>query len=376
MNIAIVNWRDPWHPAAGGAEVYAWELARRFAADGDRVWFVTARAPGQVREETVEGVRLVRMGGPFTVYPLVLLWMSVRRNRFDVVLDCQNGIPFFTPLVVGRRTRVLCVVHHVHDRQFDVHLPWWLAALGRFLEGPVSRWAYRGRECVAVSPSTVRAMRERLGWRGPIHLVPNGVPGRLRAPRASAARSRRPRLVCVGRLVAHKRVELLLEAVPELRKRWPDLVVDVVGRGPEEARLRAAAPEGVVLHGYLTEEDKERLVSAAWLQVNTSQGEGWGLCVLEAAALGVPTVAYDVDGLRDAVRPGETGWLLPEGGDLAKGITAALDELAVDPDPYRAKCREWAAQFSWDRSAERLSALVRRPPDAPAAPVVLEWEER
>ncbi|WP_431916121.1 glycosyltransferase family 4 protein [Nonomuraea jabiensis] len=375
MNIAIVNWRDPWHPAAGGAEVYAWELARRFAAGGDRVWFVTARAPGQARAESVEGVRLVRMGGSFTVYPLVLLWMLVRRNRFDVVLDCQNGIPFFTPLVVGRRTRVLCVVHHVHDRQFDVHLAWWLAALGRFLEGPVSRWAYRGRECVAVSPSTVRAMRERLGWRGPIHLVPNGVPGRLRAPRAGAARSRRPRLVCVGRLVAHKRVELLLEAVPELRKRWPDLVVDVVGRGPEEARLRAAAPEGVVLHGYLTEEDKERLVSAAWLQVNTSQGEGWGLCVLEAAALGVPTVAYDVDGLRDAVRPGETGWLLPDGGDLAKGITAAIDELTAAPDTYSVKCREWAAQFSWDRSAARLSALIRRPPDAPAAPVVLEWEE-
>ncbi|MDX3103426.1 glycosyltransferase family 4 protein [Nonomuraea angiospora] len=373
MNIAIVNWRDPWHPAAGGAEVYAWELARRFAADGDRVWFVTARAPGQARGESVEGVRLVRMGGSFTVYPLVLLWMLVRRDRFDVVLDCQNGIPFFTPLVVGRRTRVLCVVHHVHDRQFDVHLAWWLAALGRFLEGPVSRWAYRGRECVAVSPSTVRAMRERLGWRGPIHLVPNGVPDR---PRAGAARSRRPRLVCVGRLVAHKRVELLLEAVPELRERWPDLVVDVVGRGPEEARLRAAAPEGVVLHGYLTEEDKERLVSAAWLQVNTSQGEGWGLCVLEAAALGVPTVAYDVDGLRDAVRPGETGWLLPEGGDLAKGITAAIDELQVAPDTYSVKCREWAARFSWDGSAARLAALIRRPPDAPAAPIVLEWEER
>ncbi|RVX47565.1 glycosyltransferase involved in cell wall biosynthesis [Nonomuraea polychroma] len=372
MNIAIVNWRDPWHPAAGGAEVYAWELARRFAVGGDRVWFVTARSPGQAREEIVEGVRLVRMGGPFTVYPLVLLWMLCRRGQFDVVFDCQNGIPFFTPLVAGRGTRVLCVVHHVHDRQFAVHLPWWLAALGRFLEGPVSRWAYRGRESVAVSPSTVHAMRERLGWRGPIHLVPNGVSDRLRAPRERAARSPRPRLVCVGRLVAHKRVELLLEAVPELRKRWPDLVVDVVGRGPEEARLRTAATDGVVLHGYLSEEDKERLVSAAWLQVNTSQGEGWGLCVLEAAALGVPTVAYDVDGLRDAVRPGETGWLVPEGGDLAKGIAAAIDELTVAADTYSVKCREWAARFSWDRSTARLSALIRRPPTALA---VLQWEE-
>lgn len=90
----------------------------------------------------------------------------------------------------------------------------------------------------------------------------------------------------------------------------------------------------------------------------------------------MPTVAYDVDGLRDAVRPGETGWLLPEGADLAKGITAAIDELQVAPDTYSVKCREWADRFSWDGSAARLAALIRRPPDAPAAPVVLEWEER
>ena len=136
MNIAVVNWRDPWHPAAGGAETYAWEMARRFARAGDQVCFVTARAPGQLRKETVEGVRLARMGGPFTVYPLVLVWLVLRRRMFDAVLDCQNGIPFFTPLVLPRRTKVMCVVHHVHDRQFDVHLPRWLAVVGRFLEGP------------------------------------------------------------------------------------------------------------------------------------------------------------------------------------------------------------------------------------------------
>src|SRR5947209_19323109 len=91
-SVAVVNWRDPWHPAAGGAERYAWELARRFAADGRRVCFVTSRAPGQARRETVEGVDLMRLGGRFTVYPLVLAWMLLRRRSFDAVLDCQNGI--------------------------------------------------------------------------------------------------------------------------------------------------------------------------------------------------------------------------------------------------------------------------------------------
>ncbi|MFD1936691.1 glycosyltransferase family 4 protein [Nonomuraea mangrovi] len=361
--IAVVNWRDPWHPAAGGAETYAWEMATRFASAGARVHFVTARAPGQKRAETIDAVRLARMGGTFSVYILVLWWLLRRRGRFDAVLDCQNGIPFFTPWVLPRRTEVFCVVHHVHDRQFAVHLPHWLAVLGCFLEGPVSRWTYRRCASVAVSPSTVLAMRERLGWTGAIHIVPNGV---SLATRPREPRSPSPRLVCVGRLVAHKRVDLLLDAVGNLRERWPDLTVDIIGRGPEEERLRARLPEGVTFHGYLQVGDKERLIAAAWLQVNASQGEGWGLCVLEAAALGVPTVAFDVDGLRDAVRHGETGWLLPEGTELAKGIATALDELT---ETCSDRCREWAAGFDWDHSAERLARLLL------GLPVSSGWED-
>jgi glycosyltransferase involved in cell wall biosynthesis len=364
LRLAVVNWRDPWHPAAGGAETYAWEMARRFAAAGARVRFVTARARGQAPHQLVDGVRLIRMGGFFTVYPLVLLWLLRRRSRFDAVLDCSNGIPFFSPWVLSRRTRVLCVVHHVHDRQFAV-LPCPLAALGRFLEGPGARWTYRRRLSVAVSPSTVAAMRERLGWLGPIEIVPNGVS----AEPCGAPREARPRLVCVGRLVAHKRVDLLLDAVPELRERWPDLRVDIVGRGPEEDRLRARLPEGATLHGYLPDTDKERLVAGARLQVIASQGEGWGLCVLEAAALGVPTVAFDVDGLRDAIRHGETGWLVPEGGDLAKGIAAALAEL---DGTHADRCRAWASRFDWDGSAARMAALVLGRPVDPMR--ISGWE--
>lgn len=351
FRIAVVNWRDPWHPAAGGAETYAWEMSRRFAAAGAQVHYVTARAPGQSRGESVDGVRISRMGGTFSVYPRVLGWLLRRRNRFDVVLDCQNGIPFFTPWVTARRTKVFCVMHHVHTAQFGVHMPWWLAWVGRFLEGPVSRWTYRRCISVAVSPSTVVAMRERLRWSGPIHIVPNGVS----VQGGEASRSVAPKLVCVGRLVAHKRVDLLLDAVEDLRESWPELTVDIVGRGPEEALLRAGLPAGVTMHGYLPEQDKERIIASAWLQVNASQGEGWGLCVLEAAALGVPTVAFDVDGLRDAVRHGETGWLVPEGGSLAEGIASALGELSEE---QAKKCREWAGRFSWDASAARLAALM------------------
>ena len=355
--VAVANWRDPWHPQAGGAERYAWEMARGLAASGAKVTFLTARAPGQARTEERDGITIIRRGGRFTVYPRVLLWLAAHRRSFGAVLDCQNGIPFFTPLVLPRRVPVLCVMHHVHTAQFGVHFPAWMAWAGRLLEGPAARLAYRRQACVAVSPSTVTAMRDRLRWTGDIYLIPNGSPP-VEPPTAS---SHRPsRLVWVGRLVAHKRAELILPVAER------GFAIDVIGRGPAGAALAAAIgsvpglAEAVRLHGFLADRDKRDVVSGSLLHLNTSQGEGWGLCVLEAAALGVPTVAYDVEGLRDAVRDGETGWLVREGEELADVVEQAAKELADQDrrEQVAARCRDWAARLSWDRSTARMAELV------------------
>ncbi|MEU5995438.1 glycosyltransferase family 4 protein [Spirillospora sp. NPDC047418] len=364
LRLAVVNWRDPWHPSAGGAERYAWELARRFAGHGDRVHYVTCRAPGQKRTERVDGVEFVRLGGRFTVYPLVLLWMLGHRRRFDAVIDCQNGIPFFTPWVLRRRVPVFCVIHHVHDAQFGLYFPRWLAWLGQVLEGPVSRWTYRRHAFVVVSPSTLRAVRERLGWTGRAHVVHNGSsvaePGGVVSEPAG-----HPDLVCVTRLVPHKRLHLLLDLAQSLAGTRPGLKLHIVGDGPEapalETAIGARGLDGVVVaHGYVPENIKAALVARADLHLSTSQGEGWGLSVIEAAALGVPTVAFDVDGLRDAVRDGATGWLVREGGDLADSVERALKERD-DPtlrERMATECQRWAAEFDWARTADRMRDLI------------------
>jgi glycosyltransferase involved in cell wall biosynthesis len=359
--LAIVNWRDPWHPQAGGAEEYAWAMARGLAGYGAKVSYLTARAPGQAARERRDGIDIVRRGGRLTVYPLVFAWMARHRKSFDAVLDCQNGIPFYTPLALPRSVPVLCIVHHVHDAQFSVHFPAPVAAAGRLLEGPVARWCYRRHQCVAVSQSTVAAMRGRLAWTGPVHIVPNGLPAG--AFRAATPDSEPPGTVLtwVGRLVAHKRADRVLD----IAARLADVTIEVIGRGPELEPLAASVAarglgERVILRGYLPEEEKRRAVSASRLHLNTSQGEGWGLCVLEAAALGVPTVAYDVDGLRDSIRDGQTGWLVKAGERIEDVTERALKELA---EPARraeiaAACRAWARQFDWDASAAQMAALI------------------
>ncbi len=374
LRVIIANWRDPWHPQAGGAERYAWEMAQALAAAGAQVQFVTARGHGQSGGERRDGIDIIRRGGRFTVYPRVLGWLLAHGRRADILLDCQNGIPFFTPLVLPRRVPVLGLMHHVHADQFGAHFPGWLAWLGRLLEGTAARRVYRRHGTVAVSPSTVTAMRERLRWPGDIYLIPNGTPLPQDGGRQASQGAPVPlnpgsvpgsapgpgRLVWLGRVVAHKRAELIVPVAAR------GFVIDVIGRGPGTAALRAAAAavpaaDGrVCLHGFLSEEDKFAAMRGALLHLNTSQGEGWGLCVLEAAALGVPTVAYDVPGLRDSVRDGETGWLVRDGEELADVVERAARELA-DPgrrEAVAAACRAWAAELSWERSTARMTRLV------------------
>ncbi|QKW09734.1 glycosyltransferase family 4 protein [Streptomyces sp. NA04227] len=365
-DILFLNWRDPGHPRAGGAEAYCFEIASRFAAAGAHVTHFSARYPGAAPRGTRDGVRMLRGGGTYGVYAAAARHLLGHRHGYDAVIDFQNGIPFFSPLFTPRWTADICVIHHVHQSQFDLMLPRPLNIVGRMLEKQAGSAVYRGRPVVVVSPSTLEGTRRELGFHNPIYIVPNGSPPAATSDNpASTPRSDTPTLAVVSRLMPQKRIDLLVRAMPQLACRIPDLRLDIAGEGPELGALRDLAEDlGVAdithFHGHVSEEAKQRLLAGAWLTVVPSAAEGWGLTVIEANAAGTPTLAYDVPGLRDAVRPGHNGWLLPPEGDLADGVAAALETLAEPAARARAatRCRSWAAAFSWDDSAERLAAVV------------------
>ena len=377
VRIVMINWRDPWQSAAGGAEEYAWRISRHLAERGAIVTFLTSREPHQARVETKDGIVIRRMGGKFTVYPRVMAWLALWRREYHLAFDCMNGIPFLSRLVLRRRTKVVSIVHHVHDLQFNAYFPAPVAWFGRFMESTVASWVYRRCTTVTVSESSRAAMRAKLGWRASIEIIHNGGPalGPLPlAPEAGAA----PALVSLGRLVVQKRVTRVVDLVQDLAEEHPGLRVHIIGRGPEGEHLREQVErdglhESVDLHGFLSEEDKNAVLASCHLHVTASEFEGWGLTVIEAARLGVPTVAYDVDGLRDSVRDGETGWLVREGETLEDVVSRALKELS---DPRRAEevrraCRAWASCFTWEAGGARMARLVAAeldldsPDDAP-----------
>jgi len=360
--VVVLNWRDVHHPQAGGAEVYMHRIAVRWAQAGAAVVWLTAAVPGRPAREVVDGVTVVRAGGPLSVYARTAFALRRSVGEFDYLVDCQNGIPFFSPLFVDRAKPVVQVVHHIHQEQFGTRFGPVMAAVGRLLEGPVSRAVYRGRPVVAVSPSTREGVRHRLRMRGPIHIVPNGLDATspIRAPRDPD-----PTIAVVSRLVPHKRVDLLLGQLVPVARAVPRLRVDVVGDGPERARLQGLAAElgladVVTFHGFQPDHARDALLERAWLTTSTSDAEGWGLSIMEAAAHGVPTAALDVPGVRDSVVPGRTGWLVGKAADFGQALIGALDELSDDVRvrELTEACQAWARSFGWDRSAELLAGVL------------------
>lgn len=362
-HIVITNWRDSRHPRAGGAERYCEQTALELSELGARVTLLTSRPPGVAAVERTDYGTVVRFGGTLGTYPLGLWWLLRRRSTIDAVLDSENGIPYFSPLAVRRRTPVVLLIHHVHQRQFEQYLSPAAAAVGKFLEKRVARWVYGRRPVCVVSPSGRAEVRKLLAFKGPVFVAPNGLGPA--APHLLVERSAAPSIVCVGRLVPHKRVELLLGCLPTLLRRWPDLTVRIVGEGEEMAALRAESSRlgvdaAVHFSGRLDDHERDEVVSTAWLTVNPSSGEGWGLSVLEAARHGVPAVAFQVPGLTDSVRDGVTGWLVEEPEELAGAIDQALEVLAhpAEAEGYAVRCRAWAATFSWESTARRILSVI------------------
>src|SRR3954454_3292881 len=347
IDVLFLNWRDLRHPEGGGSEQYVHRVAEGLAATGLRVRLFCAAHARAPADEVVRGVHIVRRGGRFGVYPRGLA--HVLRHRPRLVVDVQNGIPFASPLVT--RAPVVVLLHHVHREQWPILFGPQLGALGWWVESRFAPWVYRGCRYVNVSAATADELAGLGITPDRITVVHNGVdPG----PPVAAAPAPAPRLVTVGRLVPHKRVEHAIDVVARLRARHPGLALDVVGEGWWGGRLRPhprerGADDLVRFHGFVDERTKHELLAGAWLHVCPSVKEGWGLVVTEAAGHGVPTVAYrSAGGLRESVLDGRTGVLV----DDLDAMVAAVDRLLADPRQraglgaaarHRAAGRTWLA---------------------------------
>jgi glycosyltransferase involved in cell wall biosynthesis len=358
MRILVLNWQDRENPQAGGAEIHLHEIFGRLALGGMDVTAVTSGWGKAPASASLDGMRIHRIGGRHS-YPFRVAGY-VRRTfggapPFDVVIEDLNKVPVFAPTWAA--APCLLLVHHLFGSTAfqEASLP--VATATWLLERPIP-YLYRGTPAVAVSESTRQDLVDR-GMDGDrILVIPNGVEVDRFKPASPEIRDSDPTLLYLGRLRRYKRVDLLLKAVARLRQDGLPVRLRIAGRGPHEGALRAEAAalglgsDAVQFLGFISEEEKLSLLQTSWVHLLTSPREGWGIANLEAAACGTPTVASDAPGLRDSVRHGETGFLVPH-GDVA-ALAQQIRTLVSDPElraRQGAQARAFALGFQWDRSA-------------------------
>jgi glycosyltransferase involved in cell wall biosynthesis len=333
-------------------------------------WF-TASFRGASETELIDGVRVVRKGRQWTVHLRAFLHYRGRlRGRFDAVIDEVNTIPFFTPLW-ARIPAVMLIWQLAREVWwFESRLP--LNAVGYALE-PLYLRVYRKTPVLTYSESTKSDLRA-LGFRSSVAVLPVGIDqnGWPTAPKSDA-----PIFIYVGRVSPSKRVHEIIEAFARFREQAGSGRLFVIGDGPDDYRetldqaaLRLGVASNVEFCGWLQGPEKYRRMAGAYALLMASVREGWGLVVTECNACRTPAIVYDVPGLRDSVRNGQTGLVVAAS---PKALAEGMLRLVADKELYRALQQgglQWAKTLTHDASAsaarcaldEAVPGVVRQQP--------------
>lgn len=363
MNILILSWRGPGHPSAGGAEQATMMHARGWVRAGHKVILFTSSYMTAKPDEIIDDISIIRRGDQyFGVKIHAFFWyISGNHPKFDLVIDEFHGIPFFTPLYVN--TKVIGFIHEVAQKVWSLNswpMPFRLipAIFGKFGEPLVFKLFYRRIPFMTVSRST-KSDLHNFGIRN-VTVIENGISLLKKMP--SSRKSKRFIVIFLSALARDKGVEDAMEAFNIMKKKVPNSEFWVVGKGGVGYTdyLHKICPQAKFF-GFVSENKKFELLAKSHLLLFPSFHEGWGLVILEAASVGTPTVAYNVSGVRDAIRNNQTGILVNEKSPYA--LATACVNIRNDRKKYHnmsQSAKSWSKSFTWNISVSKSLALLRK----------------
>src|SRR4030067_1381094 len=358
LKVLWLNWRCWLNTAMGGAEIFTHEVAKRWAKAEIDVTLFTSKFLNCKPDEILEGIKIVRRGGKYSVYNEARKYYEKNSSKegFDVVVDEVNTRPFSTPKFVKVGTKIVALIHQLAREYWFYETPFPISYLGfHLLE---KRWLkpYKKIPTVTVSESSRKDLID-LGFEQ-VFVVGEGLNFK---PVEKLCAKKNPIIIYSGRLKKAKRPGDAIGAFKIIKEKVPEAQLWVIGDGYLKEKLTSTSCDGVSFFGSVSNEERRKLIQGASCLVNTSIREGFGLNVVEANALGVPCVAYDVAGLRDSVKHGETG-LLVKSGDVHALADAILRILGCNTlrAQLSQKALEYSSTFSWDRVADEFAKIIRK----------------
>ncbi len=368
MNIAWLTWKDHKHPEAGGSEVVTRELTKRLLVDGHSVTMVTARYPNSPEREDLDGVEVIRVGNSRYTHTFAALqyYLKHMRDKFDLLVEEINTSPYFSVLFEKKAKKFL-LYHHVQGKVWHYQTPPVVSHLGQHVLEPIANRIVAAAKApvMTVSESTKGDLARHGHHPSRIHILSEGIEIKPVADLDKAKKYAHPTLLCLGAMRAMKRALDQIQAFELAKKEIPDLQLKVVGNsagayGKKVLDHIAASPyaSDIEYLGHVSRADKARLMQKSHIIMQTAVKEGWGLTVTEAASQGTPAVVYNVHGLRDSVRHGQTGIVTAENPQaLADGIVQLLGDQK-QYNAIRTAAWDWSKQINFEQSYRDFKKVV------------------
>jgi glycosyltransferase involved in cell wall biosynthesis len=367
MNILILNWRDTKHPKSGGAEAVTMEYAKWWVRMGHEVTWFTSGYKGAKKEESIENVRIIRQAGSQTVYLLAPLYLLFHSHEYDLIVDEVHGIPFFSALFTHKP--IVVFIHEIAGDiwNFMYHAP--ISGIGKCLEEWYLR-LYRNKLFLTDAKSTAEELVERGIKRNQITVIHCPIPSftRFMAAEVKEKKEKKPTFIFVSRIVKMKGIEEVVKAFAFIQRELPSSQLWIVGGGDEGYVIKIQTmireygiSDRVTWFGRLNEKEKLAHMAKAHLLLHASVKEGWGLVVLEAGFLYTPSVVYNVPGLRDVVRDGNTGVVVSDNSplELARSSVCLYQDTARYKK-YQTNAHNWAESLTWNTAGKKSEALLQK----------------
>lgn len=370
MRILIFNWRDIKNPSSGGAEILTHELAKYLIKKKNKVILFASKFEGSSDTENIDGVTIIREGFSITPYFLKSVhYMAFKRykkkfeGRVDLVIDGVHGLPFFTPWYV--KEKKVALVCEVAGDLWVKMFGFLFGGLGRIVEIIYLRFIYSSVPFITISNSAKIDLIKNGVREKNITVIPIGVDILDKLP--AIKREVIPTIIFLGRVSKSKGIEDAILVLKKLSAKHA-IRLWVCGRCEsyyvdelKELIRNNGLESKISFLGYVTENEKFNLLSRSWILIHPSKTEGWGINVIEANALGVPAVGYNVPGLQDSIQDGQTGLLTKE--NSIDGLAKTLELLLTDKKLYEKlsqKSINWSKNFTWEKTGEKTWKILKK----------------
>ncbi len=369
--VALLTLEFP--PSIGGVQQYLYQLSRRIGREFNLTVVFPTGDPSHFKDDSFQIVSFARQSqGQMSSYSgkrshlvtkLLALWRvayALKSIRPHLTIIGHAHPSLLLPTTVSRKKSIVIA----HGNDFEAAQLRWHAPIS-------NRLLARAHSLVTNSHANARRLQE-LGLSSPEILYPGTHPDRFAPPAAPTTGP--PVLLTVARLVPRKGIDTVLQALPPLLDRSPDLQYWIVGNGPAQASLAQQAQELGLMHAvrFMHEVSDSELpeiyrkstifVMPPRADYRAGSVEGFGIVYLEASASGLPVIAADSGGAAEAMIENETGLLVPP--DDPPALTNALLRLLNDSgmrDRMGRAGRRWVeSEMNWDRAGRQMISIIER----------------